>query len=178
MADVDTLEEAAAGPGAPLRHMTLTRPKKPASKPPTRRHMTVSEPSSPSPPETAADRSRKRKSLLPWRKSPKKSKDPGAGATPSGAAAAAAAAAAPPPNDMAVPGEDGGGAAADGPRRIGHRKIDKHTGEVAYKKVRTSELQDSIQLGIRIAVGSVVRRPPRDLLFTDFQEVESFYFPK
>jgi hypothetical protein len=48
----------------------------------------------------------------------------------------------------------------------------------ALVQVRTSELQESIQLGIRISVGSVVRRPQRDLLFTDFQEVESLQFPK
>ncbi len=44
--------------------------------------------------------------------------------------------------------------------------------------MRSSELQESIQLGIRIAVGSVVRRPPRDLLYTDFVEVESLAFPR
>lgn len=75
-------------------------------------------------------------------------------------------------------GDGHGGVGEQVTKRLGHYKVDKYTGEVAYKRVRSSELQESIQLGIRIAVGSVVRRPPRDLLFTDFQEVESLHFPK
>lgn len=71
---------------------------------------------------------------------------------------------------------------ATGPMKVGKNyKVDKITGEVAYKKVISSVLAQSIQLGMRISLGlraSQTSEKTRDLLHTDFDVVESLHFPK
>ncbi|XP_014678739.1 PREDICTED: phosphatidylinositol 4-phosphate 5-kinase type-1 alpha-like, partial [Priapulus caudatus] len=61
-------------------------------------------------------------------------------------------------------------------KKIGHRRVDA-TGQVSYKKVATSQLMESIQLGIRHMVGGLSSKPERDLLMQDFQVVETVIFP-
>ncbi|XP_025017981.1 phosphatidylinositol 4-phosphate 5-kinase type-1 alpha [Tetranychus urticae] len=61
-------------------------------------------------------------------------------------------------------------------RKIGHRRVDE-TGQVTYKKIETSQICGSIQLGIGYAVGSIASKPERDLLMQDFAMVETTSFP-
>lgn len=64
------------------------------------------------------------------------------------------------------------------PTRIGKKyTVDHSTGEVSYKRVKSAQLSQSIQLGIRTMVASITSKKGRDLLHTDFSEVESRYFP-
>uniref|UniRef100_A0A5S6QE17 PIPK domain-containing protein n=1 Tax=Trichuris muris TaxID=70415 RepID=A0A5S6QE17_TRIMR len=62
-------------------------------------------------------------------------------------------------------------------KKIGHRRVDLETGEVTYKKVPTSQLMGAIQFGIANSVGSLARKPERDLLLQDFEFIESVNFP-
>ncbi|KAK3868411.1 hypothetical protein Pcinc_026191 [Petrolisthes cinctipes] len=64
----------------------------------------------------------------------------------------------------------------DKERKIGHRRVDEG-GTVTYKKIGTSTLMNSIQLGIQQAVGSLASKPELDLLIQDFYEVEMLFFP-
>ncbi|EEC03982.1 phosphatidylinositol-4-phosphate 5-kinase type I, putative, partial [Ixodes scapularis] len=59
---------------------------------------------------------------------------------------------------------------------IGHRRVDEE-GQITYKKIQTSQIIGSIQLGIGYAVGSLASKPERDLLMQDFAMVESIFFP-
>ena len=61
--------------------------------------------------------------------------------------------------------------------KIGHRREDNVTGEVTYKRVPTSQLMGSIQLGIGNAIGSLASTPKRDLLVQDFAVVDKYAFP-
>ncbi|XP_069549864.1 phosphatidylinositol 4-phosphate 5-kinase type-1 alpha-like isoform X1 [Brachyistius frenatus] len=61
-------------------------------------------------------------------------------------------------------------------KTIGHRGIDQ-TGETTYKKTTSSALKGAIQLGITHTVGSLSRKPERDVLLQDFEVVESIFFP-
>lgn len=70
------------------------------------------------------------------------------------------------------------GATGKREKKIGHRKVDKHTGEVAYKRVKSSALMQAIQMGVRQSVGSAAKRHQRDLLLQDFDEVESVSYPR
>jgi hypothetical protein len=63
----------------------------------------------------------------------------------------------------------------DKDRKIGHRRVDD-TGQVTYKKIETSQLCGSIQLGIGYAVGGLASKPERDLLMQDFAMVETTSF--
>uniref|UniRef100_A0A1B0AM27 PIPK domain-containing protein n=1 Tax=Glossina palpalis gambiensis TaxID=67801 RepID=A0A1B0AM27_9MUSC len=65
---------------------------------------------------------------------------------------------------------------ADKERKIGHRRVGEG-GEITYKKIQTSQIMGSIQLGIQHTVGSLASKPKRDLLMMDFWEVESITFP-
>lgn len=49
-------------------------------------------------------------------------------------------------------------------------------GQVTYKKIETSQLCGSIQLGIGYAVGGLASKPERDLLMQDFAMVETTSF--
>ncbi|CAG0916506.1 unnamed protein product [Notodromas monacha] len=72
------------------------------------------------------------------------------------------------------------GAAAkktDKEKKIGHRRVDEE-GQITYKKIQTSQIMSSIQLGIAHAVGSLASKPERDLLMQDFAVVETVYFAK
>ncbi|RWS27334.1 phosphatidylinositol 4-phosphate 5-kinase type-1 alpha-like protein [Leptotrombidium deliense] len=69
------------------------------------------------------------------------------------------------------------GERADRERKIGHRRVDEQ-GLVTYKKIETSQICGSIQLGIGYAVGSLASKPERDLLMQDFAIVETTSFPK
>ena len=62
-------------------------------------------------------------------------------------------------------------------RKIGHRRVDDE-GQVTYKKIQTSQIMGSIQLGIGHAVGSLASKPERDLLMKDFMELETVSFNK
>ena len=64
---------------------------------------------------------------------------------------------------------------ADKERKIGHRRVDDE-GQVTYKKIQTSQIMGSIQLGIGHAVGSLASRPERDLLIKDFTQLETVPF--
>lgn len=61
-------------------------------------------------------------------------------------------------------------------KKIGHRRVDEQ-GQVTYKKIETSQICGSIQLGIGYAVGSLASKPERDLLMQDFAMVETTSFP-
>ena len=66
---------------------------------------------------------------------------------------------------------------ADKERKIGHRRVDEE-GQVTYKKIQTTQIMGSIQLGIGHSVGSLASKPERDLLMKDFMELETVFFPK
>ena len=55
-------------------------------------------------------------------------------------------------------------------KKLGHRRV-KVDGEVTYKKIETTQLIGSIQLGVQHAVGSLANVPHRDLLMQDFMTV-------
>ena len=55
-------------------------------------------------------------------------------------------------------------------KKLGHRRV-KIDGEVTYKKIETTQLIGSIQLGVQHAVGSLANVPLRDLLMKDFMSV-------
>ncbi|XP_059350816.1 phosphatidylinositol 4-phosphate 5-kinase type-1 alpha-like isoform X2 [Daphnia carinata] len=61
---------------------------------------------------------------------------------------------------------------ADQRRKLGHRRVGQH-GEVTYKKIHTSEIMYSIQLGISHAIGGLAPKPERDILMQDFKTIES-----
>ncbi|XP_055919494.1 phosphatidylinositol 4-phosphate 5-kinase type-1 alpha isoform X2 [Eupeodes corollae] len=63
----------------------------------------------------------------------------------------------------------------DKERKIGHRRVGEG-GEITYKKIQTSQIMGSIQLGIQHTVGSLASKPKRDLLMMDFWEIESISF--
>ncbi|XP_055374548.1 phosphatidylinositol 4-phosphate 5-kinase type-1 alpha isoform X3 [Condylostylus longicornis] len=67
-------------------------------------------------------------------------------------------------------------AKADKERKLGHRRVGEG-GEITYKKIQTSQIMGSIQLGIQHTVGSLASKPKRDLLMMDFWEIESIIFP-
>ncbi|EDQ89244.1 uncharacterized protein MONBRDRAFT_25486 [Monosiga brevicollis MX1] len=60
----------------------------------------------------------------------------------------------------------------------GHRRVDKETGEVFFKNVKSQELMSAIQMGIRQSIGYVMQRRKRDILVQDFDEVESQNYPR
>ncbi|XP_076055987.1 phosphatidylinositol 4-phosphate 5-kinase 59B [Oratosquilla oratoria] len=64
----------------------------------------------------------------------------------------------------------------DKERKIGHRRVGEG-GQVTYKKIGTSQLMGSIQLGIQLAVGGLAGKPEVDLLIQDFCVVETIYLP-
>lgn len=64
----------------------------------------------------------------------------------------------------------------DRERKIGHRRVGVG-GEITYKKIQTSQIMGSIQLGIQHAVGGLASKPERDLLMQDFMTVETTNFP-
>ncbi|XP_044740178.1 phosphatidylinositol 4-phosphate 5-kinase type-1 alpha isoform X5 [Chrysoperla carnea] len=64
----------------------------------------------------------------------------------------------------------------DKERKIGHRRVGVG-GEITYKKIQTSQIMGSIQLGIQHAVGGLASKPERDLLMQDFMTVETTNFP-
>lgn len=63
-------------------------------------------------------------------------------------------------------------------KKIGHRRVDKETGSVTYKKVKTSDLMGAIQLGISNSIGSLANERERDLLLQDFEVIERTNFPR
>ncbi|XP_014286463.1 phosphatidylinositol 4-phosphate 5-kinase type-1 alpha isoform X12 [Halyomorpha halys] len=60
-------------------------------------------------------------------------------------------------------------------KKLGHRRVGTG-GEVTYKKIQTSQIMGSIQLGIQHAVGGLASKPERDLLMQDFMTVETTTF--
>ncbi|XP_042234775.1 uncharacterized protein LOC121874613 [Homarus americanus] len=58
----------------------------------------------------------------------------------------------------------------DKEKKIGHRRVGEG-GVVTYKKIGTSQLMGSIQLGIQQAVGSLAGKPDLDVLIQDFYVV-------
>jgi len=73
-------------------------------------------------------------------------------------------------------GKSGTMKAGDKEKKIGHRRIGEG-GEVTYKKIQTSQIMGSIQLGISNAVGGLASKPERDLLMQDFMALETIIFP-
>ncbi|XP_074106415.1 phosphatidylinositol 4-phosphate 5-kinase 59B isoform X10 [Cotesia typhae] len=61
-------------------------------------------------------------------------------------------------------------------KKIGHRRVGVG-GEITYKKIQTTQIMGSIQLGIQHAVGGLASKPERDLLMQDFMTVETTNFP-
>ena len=55
-------------------------------------------------------------------------------------------------------------------KKLGHRRV-KIDGEVTYKKIETTQLIGSIQLGLQHAVGQLANVPHRDLLMQDFMSI-------
>ncbi|CAH8483839.1 unnamed protein product [Schistosoma guineensis] len=62
-------------------------------------------------------------------------------------------------------------------KKIGHRRVTEE-GTVTYKKKPTSELQGAIQLGIQHHIGSLQQKPDRDLLYGDFNIIDTVNFPR
>lgn len=62
-------------------------------------------------------------------------------------------------------------------RKIGHRRVDE-AGQVTYKKIETSQICGSIQLGIGNAIASLASKPERDLLMLDFAMIETTNYVK
>ncbi|KAM7537088.1 hypothetical protein Aperf_G00000071366 [Anoplocephala perfoliata] len=62
-------------------------------------------------------------------------------------------------------------------KKIGHRRVTDQ-GTVTYKKTPTSEIQRAIQLGIQHSIGSLQQKPVRDVLFRDFEVIETVDFPR
>ncbi|XP_039284632.1 phosphatidylinositol 4-phosphate 5-kinase type-1 alpha-like [Nilaparvata lugens] len=60
-------------------------------------------------------------------------------------------------------------------RKIGHRRVGVG-GEVTYKRIQTTQIMGSIQLGIQHTVGGLVSKPERDILMQDFMTVEIISF--
>uniref|UniRef100_A0A1B6L1J9 PIPK domain-containing protein n=1 Tax=Graphocephala atropunctata TaxID=36148 RepID=A0A1B6L1J9_9HEMI len=60
-------------------------------------------------------------------------------------------------------------------KKLGHRRVDT-SGGVTYKKIQSSQIMGSIQLGIEHAVGGLASKPERDLLMQDFMTVETTTF--
>uniref|UniRef100_A0A023G4L9 Putative phosphatidylinositol-4-phosphate 5-kinase n=1 Tax=Amblyomma triste TaxID=251400 RepID=A0A023G4L9_AMBTT len=75
-----------------------------------------------------------------------------------------------------TPGSSAYKSKLDKEKKIGHRRVDEE-GQITYKKIQTSQIIGSIQLGIGYAVGSLASKPERDLLMQDFAMVESICFP-
>lgn len=65
---------------------------------------------------------------------------------------------------------------SDKERKLGHRRVGEG-GEITYKKIQTTQIMGSIQLGIQHTVGSLASKPRRDLLMMDFWELETISFP-
>lgn len=61
-------------------------------------------------------------------------------------------------------------------KKIGHRRVDIE-GQITYKKIQTTQIMGSIQLGISHAVGGLASKPERDVLMQDFAVVETTSFP-
>lgn len=61
--------------------------------------------------------------------------------------------------------------------KIGHRRTDREGG-VTYKRVPTNNLMCAIQMGISNSIGSLAHRKMRDVLFQDFDVVETVAFPR
>ena len=59
-------------------------------------------------------------------------------------------------------------------KKLGHRRV-KGDGEVTFKKIETTQLIGSIQLGVHHAVGSLANVPHRDLLMQDFMTVGKIF---
>ncbi|XP_055321432.1 phosphatidylinositol 4-phosphate 5-kinase type-1 alpha-like isoform X18 [Sitodiplosis mosellana] len=64
----------------------------------------------------------------------------------------------------------------DRERKLGHRRVGDG-GEITYKKIQSTHIMGSIQLGIQHTVGSLASKPKRDLLMIDFYELETISFP-
>ncbi|CAN7979839.1 unnamed protein product [Ixodes pacificus] len=79
-------------------------------------------------------------------------------------------------NQPQTPGSSAYKSKLDKEKKIGHRRVDEE-GQITYKKIQTSQIIGSIQLGIGYAVGSLASKPERDLLMQDFAMVESIFFP-
>ncbi|CDS42327.1 Phosphatidylinositol 4 phosphate 5 kinase type 1 [Echinococcus multilocularis] len=62
-------------------------------------------------------------------------------------------------------------------KKIGHRRV-TNQGTVTYKKTPTSEIQRAIQLGIQHSIGTLQQKQVRDVLFRDFEVVETVDFPR
>ncbi|KAF8567923.1 hypothetical protein P879_05957 [Paragonimus westermani] len=61
-------------------------------------------------------------------------------------------------------------------KRIGHRRVTQE-GTVTYKKKPTTEIQHALQLGIKHHIGSIQQQRMRDVLYRDFQTIETVQFP-
>lgn len=65
---------------------------------------------------------------------------------------------------------------SDRDKKLGHRRV-RQDGHITYKKVQTSQIMGSIQLGIQHAVGGLASKPERDVLMQDFMTEETYNFP-
>lgn len=59
-------------------------------------------------------------------------------------------------------------------QKIGHRRVNEN-GQVTFKTIETSQICESLQLGIRCAVSR--KAPERDVLMKDFVDIEITDFP-
>lgn len=61
-------------------------------------------------------------------------------------------------------------------KKIGHRRVNKNTGEVTYKKTTSTSISGAIQLGIAHSVGQLSREPERDILLGFINFIKIFLF--
>lgn len=60
-------------------------------------------------------------------------------------------------------------------KKIGHRRVTEG-GDVTYKKIQTSQIMGSIQLGIQHAIGGLASKPERDLLMQVGSLLATIYY--
>lgn len=73
----------------------------------------------------------------------------------------------------------GGHPQRDKEKKIGHRRVDKETGQVTYKRFPTSQLQGALQEGMRHSISKLAQiAQTRDVLYQDFSVVENVHHPK
>ncbi|CAL4060412.1 unnamed protein product [Meganyctiphanes norvegica] len=61
-------------------------------------------------------------------------------------------------------------------KKRGHRRV-TNAGEVTYKKIVSSQLMNSIQMGLHHAIGRQANKPEEVVLIQDFYESDTIFFP-
>lgn len=69
----------------------------------------------------------------------------------------------PTPGPSGLPGAGISRTKSEREKKIGHRRVTQG-GDVTYKKIQSSQIMGSIQLGMQHAIGGLASKPERDLL--------------